>query len=241
MHGYSEDTDFSTDLFLTAPSVDIYNFGAMVAGVNYNNAIAEQIMQMAIGRGRILDFGAGQGVTANRFEQSIVCIEPDEVSASKIKPYHTVLPSIESLEKGSFDLIFSVNVIEHIEKDQQLLQQLTSLLKTSGRLYLFVPARQELFSAMDRRVGHQRRYSHHRLSRLVANSGCRVDSCKYFDSIGYLASVGLKLWGKDGWDGGLTAESVGFYDKYIFPASRAMDMVCQGFFGKNLVLTGTKV
>lgn len=218
-----------------------YNLTAMASCCNYNNAIAAQIMKMAGGCQCILDFGAGQGMIANRFEQPVICVEPDMAASAKISSPHIAVSSIVNLEKGSFDFIYSVNVIEHIENDRKILQQLTSLLKPSGRIFIFVPARQELFSTMDERVGHLRRYSHDQLVRLVAGAGCRVDDCRYFDSLGYLASVGLKLWGKNGWSGTLSANSVSLYDRFIFPISRCLDIALQPIIGKNLILTGTKV
>ena len=220
---------------------DRFNLEAMAAGVNYNNSIFSQILPF-IQKGRsVLDFGAGRGTFANRIGQHIVCVEPDVRAAAQISDKHTILSELDGLPEKSFDLIYSINVLEHLEDDRAALNQMASLLKTSGRLYLFVPARNELYSAMDRRVGHLRRYSRRQLESMVSRAGLKVEDCTYFDCLGYVASLLLKLFGLCfGWRGGLTSAGVGFYDSVVFPVSRRLDTIIGCVLGKNLMLKAVK-
>src|SRR6185312_7274103 len=65
----------------------------------------------------------------------------------------------------TFDCIVLVNVLEHIEDDIGALVDLRELLEPGGRLCVFVPAFEGLYSDFDRRIGHRRRY---RRSQLVS-------------------------------------------------------------------------
>jgi len=92
---------------------------------------------------------------------------------------------------------------------------------------------------MDKHVGHFRRYNRKSLIRLLENAGYKISYCKYFDSLGYLASLLYK------WSGGrgvINEKSISFYDKYCFPISRILD-VCglQYLVGKNLIVEAKKI
>ena len=63
-----------------------------------------------------------------------------------------------------FDSVVLVNVLEHIDDDVGALADLRELLEPGGRLCVFVPAFDGLYSDFDRRIGHRRRY---RRSQLV--------------------------------------------------------------------------
>jgi hypothetical protein len=57
---------------------------------------------------------------------------------------------------------------------------------------------------------------------------------KYFDSLGFLAALGVRLLEQANlfkYGSG----SVGFYDRCLFPVSRKLDRLFKGVIGKNLV------
>lgn len=219
---------------------DQYNLQAMAMATRYNQEIFKRIELWSRGAADVLDFGAGSGEFANRFTRSITCVEPNADLAAQINIRHAKHEDIVKINK-QFDLIYSVNVLEHIEDDRSMLALLVTKLKKRGKLLIFVPARPEIYSAMDKRVGHYRRYSKTGLVEMVNDAGCRIDKAYYFDSLGYLASGFLKLAGKVGWQGGLSASSVGLYDKFVFPVSRLVDdAFAQAFFGKNIMIEASR-
>jgi hypothetical protein len=57
------------------------------------------------------------------------------------------------------DTAIYVNVLEHIEDDEQELRALHSILPASGRLLVFVPANRWLMGTMDHQLRHYRRYT----------------------------------------------------------------------------------
>ncbi len=82
-----------------------------------------------------------------------------------------------------FDLVVALDVIEHVDQDEQALCSLGSCLRDGGRLLVTVPAYPWLFSAHDRFHHHKRRY---RLATLLARAraaGLQVERAGYFNTI----------------------------------------------------------
>ncbi len=68
-----------------------------------------------------------------------------------------------------FDIVTSFDVFEHITDDKKATQQTHRVLKKGGYLIVSVPAFQSLFSAHDKALNHQRRYSKKTLKELLKN------------------------------------------------------------------------
>ena len=91
---------------------------------------------------RILDFGSGEGITANHYarENSVVAIEPmEKMLENRWKDYEYVQmigdeTKLLEFSDNSFDLIICHNVREYIEDKEQIINQLYRLLKPGGIL-----------------------------------------------------------------------------------------------------------
>ncbi len=91
---------------------------------------------------RILDFGSGEGITANHFANKnlVVAVEPSEEMLSnrwedyKYKQLIGDVAKLSELEDHSFDLIVCHNVLEYIDDKEQIINELYRLLKTGGTL-----------------------------------------------------------------------------------------------------------
>lgn len=91
---------------------------------------------------RILDFGSGEGITADRFAASneVIAIEPSEAMLSnawKDNKYEQIVGDVSSLSKmsdSSFDMIICHNVLEYIDDKKQVITELSRLLKSGGIL-----------------------------------------------------------------------------------------------------------
>jgi hypothetical protein len=139
------------------------------------------------------------------------------------------------------DFIYTSNVIEHIENDLQTLKDLNNTLSKYGTIVIYVPAFQVLFSDLDRKAGHYRRYSKKDLKEKLVKSGFTIENICYVDSIGFFAGMTIRIlgWRKVGNLG--NSKSLKFYDKLIFPISKLLDHL--GFkylFGKNLYAVARK-
>lgn len=69
---------------------------------------------------------------------------------------------------GSFDTVFALNVIEHIEDDQLAVGNCHKLLAPGGHLILLMPAYQGLYNGLDKGLGHHRRYTRQTMSDLLS-------------------------------------------------------------------------
>lgn len=206
------------------------NLEAMAGAMRYNAAIFGEFSAAASQARRVLDFGAGRGEFSNRFLMKIDCVEPD--TAQQIFVKHDCFSSMSQIEYG-YDFIYSINVMEHMRDDVEVLATLRSKMVPGGRLFLFVPAMPCLFSNMDRVVGHYRRYTPESLKLAIRSAGFTFESWKFFDGLGVPASLLYKLFRREG---SVSHEDVRRYERWVFPASRLFDSVTRGsLFGKNLV------
>ena len=201
-----------------------------------NNVEPQEVIQF-----RALDFGAGLGTLAELWKgftgNKVECLEIDPKQLDWIRSLSFIGWSTVHEIPGKYDFIYSSNVLEHIEDDVQCLQDLSDKLKKGARLGIYVPALMILFSDLDRSVGHYRRYSKVELSSKVNGAGFKVISCEYVDSLGFLATLLIKILGwKDVGNIGSVA-SLKFYDRFIFPLSRLIDRITNGkLVGKNIFL-----
>lgn len=81
---------------------------------------------------------------------------------------------------GHWDVVFLLDVLEHIEEDQKALESARDTLVPGGLLLLTVPALEFFRSDNDRIVGHRRRYSRRDLRALAEGAGMDLLSADYF-------------------------------------------------------------
>jgi len=211
------------------------NLDIMNLAVNYNNYIFKWIDSDKYNN--ILDFGAGNGEYCNRLNKNnIKAIELDDQLRSqlKCKSYKNVL----DIKDLSIDLIYSLNVLEHIENDSEVVQQLVEKLNIGGIVKILVPARMELYSDMDKKVGHFRRYEKKELINLINKANLELVECRYFDFLGYFATLLYKYIDNSG---DINPKSLKLYDRIIFPISVFIDKITFGkLIGKNLMIIARK-
>jgi len=101
-------------------------------------------------------------LAANGYRVS--CVEPDpDLRVRLTRAGLGVHGGLHEIPPESFDFIYTVNVLEHIPDDDVIVGALRTRLKPGGVLLVYVPAFPLLYSSMDRKVGHVRRYRHGRL------------------------------------------------------------------------------
>jgi 2-polyprenyl-3-methyl-5-hydroxy-6-metoxy-1,4-benzoquinol methylase len=221
------------------------NLEAMQKAVNYNNFLISLITRQQLSTSdKILDIGAGIGLFAEMMLKkgfnNIYCVEPDPHQAARLEDKGLqVSISIDDVEGDSFDFIYSFNVMEHIENDREELTLWAGKLKKGGRLLIYVPAFNLLYSSMDKKVGHFRRYRRRQLTAMVLGAGLTpVGQARYADSLGFFITLLYKLINNK--SGDLNERSLVFYDKFIFPLSKITDCLFYKFFGKNTFIVSEK-
>ena len=228
-------------LLIDSPSVSYTGTSvleAMTLAKNYNASLLDLVTSAQPDpSSKILDFGAGLGTYVDMLRERGYepdCAELDDgLSHALTGRGYRAVKDVAELEPRSYSLIYALNVLEHIEDDAETVGRLSGLLAPGGRLLIYVPASQVLYSAFDRVVGHYRRYTRSSLRRIVEGAGLEVAELRYCDPLGWPTALLFKYVGSK--DGELTPRSVAMYDRFVFPASRRLEPVFGQAFGKNVL------
>jgi SAM-dependent methyltransferase len=117
---------------------------------------------------KLVDIGCGTGGNIGYFKQRFDCIGVD-ISEHAIDFAERRFPDINFICGGvgkkiypiieKADMLFLLDVLEHMENDSQFLQEITSHMKQGAMLLMTVPSDMSLWSPHDEFHGHFRRYS----------------------------------------------------------------------------------
>lgn len=218
------------------------NLEVMAEAANYNEFLLNLIYRDINDGSEVLDFGAGIGTFANKLRDlncCVACVEPDPEQFQILKNNNfSVYRDLQDVRSGSLDFIYSLNVLEHIDDDLAALRGLYEKLKPDGKALIYVPALQFLYSSMDQKVGHYRRYSLRKLVELAKEAGFSVKRAQYVDSLGVLATLLYKIAG--GKDGSINIHALRIYDQFVFPVSRFFDHIFGKVAGKNVYIVVEK-
>jgi SAM-dependent methyltransferase len=190
-----------------------------------------------------LEFGAGDGAFAKRFQrlgEVVDCVEIDSsLRAGLEKLGMRAYRTAQDVPSASYDFIYSVNVLEHLPDLVTEIAELKRILRPGGVIFVFVPAFRMLWTSLDDEVGHVTRFTRGTLTSALNAGGFKISDIAYFDSLGFPAALTVRCLEKlklFSYGGG----TVGFYDRYIFPFSRALDSICHPILGKNLFAIARK-
>jgi glycosyltransferase involved in cell wall biosynthesis len=95
--------------------------------------------------------------------------------------------------QGKFDTVVCLNVLEHVRDPVLSLRNMASALEQGGRLVLYVPQGQHLYSSLDEVLGHRCRYSRDMLAEELRATGFELEG---FQDFNHFAIPGWWLNGK---------------------------------------------
>ena len=220
-----------------------FEFAALSLADNYRAALLREFAHPL--RGNVLEVGAGIGqiteaLLKKRDITRLASIEPHPSFYRQLVekfPGHNIIHGIfKDIKEGDdWDTILSINVLEHIGDDEnELKNYYDCLAKNVGTLCLFVPARPEIYSQIDKDFGHFRRYTRSELRAKLERAGFQIVRLRYYNIVGYLAWwLNFCLLKKRHFNGG----SVRFFDRFIFPPVHLFESrVCAPFIGQSLLV-----
>lgn len=224
------------------------NLELMLVAKNYNRFLVNMAVSEIKKHNarKIIDFGSGIGFFATKITQeaglrNIDCIE----MADNLQQYYenndklVLHKKLNDLPDGQVDLIYSYNVLEHIEDDISIIKSFHAKLKQGGMILLYLPAFPCLYTSMDKKVGHFRRYKKHDLTAKLQLSGFDIYKCSYVDFSGFFVTLLYKFLGSK--HGSINLSALKFFDKFIFPISRLFDIITGGrLLGKNIMCIAIK-
>jgi ubiquinone/menaquinone biosynthesis C-methylase UbiE len=210
--------------------------------VKYNKSIIKKMIQSSPDLTTTLDFGAGIGTLAKLaqpYAKELTCLEIDENERLILKSKaFNVAKNLEEIKDNSQTFIYTCNVLEHIEDDEQTLNKLYGKLKPDGKIFIYVPAFNFLFSSMDKKVGHYRRYEKKRLKCKLTAAKFAIEKTYYTDFIGVLLTLLYKCRGNN--HNHINQKHLKIYDRFIFPLNKLVEWATKHIIGKNLVVIAKK-
>jgi 2-polyprenyl-3-methyl-5-hydroxy-6-metoxy-1,4-benzoquinol methylase len=203
--------------------------------------------------GHVLEVGAGTGTITRKLlerypDVSVVALDPAENMFASLDAYaalservsaqKTTLADLGTQTGNRFDAVLYVNVLEHIADDRAEIRLAAEALRPGGALLVFGPALEGLYSALDHKAGHYRRYSLVHLRRIVEEAGLHVVTLRYFDLLGVFPYLVVYRWLHRTQISGSTMWG---YDRLIVPLSRLIQRILSDPpMGKNVILVAVK-
>lgn len=134
----------------------------------------------------ILDFGCGTGGMLEELQKIAITFgcEKEDIAielcrkrglTNIVKIYDKTIP----FENNSFDIVITLDVLEHIEDDFFAISELNRVLKEKGFLLITVPAFMLLWTTRDERLHHYRRYNKKLLVNKLKDTGFIIRKCTY--------------------------------------------------------------
>jgi SAM-dependent methyltransferase len=148
----------------------------------------------------VLDVGCGSGRNLRLLEQfgNVRGVEPEGPGLEACRADgldNVVAGSADAIpfDDGSFDLVTSLDVLEHLDDDDAGLQEIHRVLRPSGYALITVPAYRFLWSVHDEALGHRRRYVASEVHSLLNNNGFVVVRRTYAISFALPAILGYRI------------------------------------------------
>jgi glycosyltransferase involved in cell wall biosynthesis len=183
---------------------------------------------------RVLEAGSGIGNLTELFldRERLACVDLDPFYVERLNQryghlanlsFHEAdlsqLENCSQLRQAKLDTVVCINVLEHIEDDEKVLRNFYQLLRPGGHALLLVPADPRLYSAVDKTLGHYRRYTREEMVAKMQQAGFDVVESKGFNRLG---SLGWFVSGKVLGRTTLSAGQMKLYE-WLLPLAKLFD------------------
>ncbi len=215
---------------------------------NYNRWIAENFYASI--QAPLLEFGAGIGNMSELLSSyTPLCVTDtdarmlahledkfSQINAVSVQFLDITQPPPEHVVER-FQTVIGINVLEHVEDDEQALVHVGHVLKPSGRLLLLVPAKKWAYTELDRQLGHFRRYEKKELGEKLVTASFQIEKLYYFNLIGLLSWI---MRDKIQRSGGLRPYQIALFDS-IVPILKRVESKVSMPVGISLIAIAQKI
>lgn len=153
--------------------------------------VCDELAQLPTGpQVRVLDAGCGSGRLLDELRDyghvTGLDLNPDSVEIARSRGHEDVVQGpVERLPwpDETFDLVISLDMVEHTADDRVTLRELRRVTKPGGKFLMTVPALRALWSSHDVFNNHFRRYDRKMMRALAAETGWAIERMTYFNSL----------------------------------------------------------
>ena len=188
----------------------------------------------------ILEVGAGIGSFTNNYKNKFSNITLTELDPknllelkAKFKSANIKITSKYTHQiEEKFNTILYMNVLEHIERDEEEIKIALSKLNINGHLIILVPAHNELYTKFDKEIGHFRRYKIDFFKKLYIENA-EILKLQYIDCFGFFLYYLNKIFFKNEVYPSLL--KIFIWDKLFTPLTILLDKILKYKYGKNIL------
>lgn len=208
---------------------------------NMDLPASAQILEAGCGTGGNLRLLSRFGeVSAFDMSETACAFAREQCPAATVRQGHC--PDDIPYPDARFDLICLLDVLEHLERDDDALVALGSKLAGGGRLLLTVPAYPMLWSSHDEFLHHHRRYRATQLTQLLDHAGFSVERVSHFNTLLFpvaaLSRLAARLSNTPAGGTGVPVKMLNAALYKIFAAERMLLSRTNLPFGVSLVAIG---
>lgn len=204
----------------------------------------------------VIEIGSGIGNISQylyRHCNELVLSDYNEEYTHYLKKTFSDSDSIKSVEKidlsivsfddsykhlfNRFNSLVMINVLEHIKDDKTAIKNALKLLNTGGHLIILVPCSLLLYNTLDKKLGHERRYSSDSLMNLFNDLPARKIEIRYFNVLG---AVGWYISGRILRYTSLKTWQVKVFEKLV-PVGKLLDSIMKKKFGLSIIAVVKKI
>ncbi len=218
------------------PGLELENFDKATIWRKYIYSLIKKYINS-----NVLEVGAGIGSFTKNYQkkiENIVLSETDKSNYSlliekfKNNKNIKVINSFTNKIENNFKTILYLNVLEHIEKDIEEINDALQKLDKGGHLIILVPAHNKLYSKFDKAIGHIKRYDISFFKSLKLENSKIID-LYYLDSLGYFLYFLNNIFFKE--ETYPSKFKIFIWDKLFTPFSVILDKILNYKFGKNVM------
>lgn len=150
----------------------------------YQRSVLAYVEAAKLISGKVLEIGTGSGygiemlsekaesfLTIDKFASAAGTKASEDLPNVTFKQMN--VPPLTGIESNSFDFVVSFQVIEHIQKDSEYVQEIHRVLKKGGKFIVTTPNK---VMSLTRNPWHIREYTVDELTALLSNSFASVES-----------------------------------------------------------------
>lgn len=207
---------------------------------NIKNFIGQNVLEIGCGTGNITDYILEK-------KRKITGIEIDSAfartAAAKYRHNKSVTIACGDflklrIKRSGYDSAVSLNVLEHIKNDALVVRKMHASLKKGGTIVSLVPAMHFAYGALDKELGHFRRYEKNDMQKLYAENGFKTEKIFYMNFPGAFAwAFNSRLLKRTDFPQGQPV----FFDRFFVPVLKPLESLFPPPIGQSIIAVGKKI